>query len=415
MSSIVLERRRQRDSLLLRHAGLGVVRAHAARREQRHRHRLVAPDQIAVAVVLPVETDAHTMRGRLPDDGVGEVKPACQVVRRDCVAYHQTGLCNGDRRLSKPQAPRTVLFTGAATARADDEGRKPQVVDERRPKHAGERHQTLIRVGDDAVPVRRVRVWRTAADRGSGRPKRAAAVVRVARKERMAVADFHIESCGEQVADQRAAGDAAQMGEVRHQQRRAGHRVLIVALPAAEVEDAIAADRATGREAELLPLEERLRIVRVADERWIGRQVVVAEEIEEGALRLVAAAPRDDVDRSGVGHAGREVEIHRRYLEFLKPFLREPHLRAAERHRGDAASIHGEARTADVGGGRAEHREDRAIAIGSGRLLHTGLELAEVEEVAPVQWQPLDLIAADRTADGGRIEPELRRRRLDPH
>ena len=131
--------------------------------------------------------------------------------------------------------------------------------------------------------------------------------------------------------------------------------------------------------------------------------------------RLVAAAPRDDVDRSGVGHAGREVEIHRRYLEFLEPFLREPHLRAAERHRGDAASIHGEARTADVGGGRAEHREDRAIAIGSGWLLHTGLELAELEEAAPVQWQPLDLIAADRTADGGRIEPELRRRRLDSH
>ena len=56
-------------------------------------------NQIAVAVVLPVETDAHTMRARLPDDGVGEMKPAFQVVRRDGVANHQTGLCNGDRRL----------------------------------------------------------------------------------------------------------------------------------------------------------------------------------------------------------------------------------------------------------------------------------------------------------------------------
>ena len=270
-------------------AHAGVVRAHAARREQRHRHRLVAPDQIAVAVVLPVETGAHTMRGRLPDDGVGEVKPACQVVRRGGVANHQAGQCNADRRLSESQAPRTILFTGVATARADSEDGEPQVVDERRPKYAGQRHQTLIRVGDDAVPVRRVRVWRTAADRG--RSKRAAAIVRVARKERMALADLRIESCREQVADQRAAGDAAQMGEVRHQQRCGRHRVLIVALPAAEVEDAIAADRATGREAELLPLKERMRIVRVADEHRIGRQVVVAEEIEDGALSAGCRRP----------------------------------------------------------------------------------------------------------------------------
>ena len=54
---------------------------------------------------------------------------------------------------------------------------------------------------------------------------------------------------------------------------------------------------------ELLPLKERIWIVLITIEGWISSQVVVAEEIEDVGMRLVASCARNNVDRSSVGHA----------------------------------------------------------------------------------------------------------------
>ena len=120
-------------------------------------------------------------------------------------------------------------------------------------------NQTLIGPGHDAVPVRRIRVRRSTADRRCG-SKGPAAIVRVADEDGVRAGDFRVEPHAEQITRQRARGDPAQVSEVRRQQSRGGNRPLIVSLPVPEVENAVAADGTAEREAELLPLEERIRI-----------------------------------------------------------------------------------------------------------------------------------------------------------
>ena len=94
------------------------------------------------------------------------------------------------------------------------------------------------------------------------------------------------------------------MSELRSQQRRCADRSLVGALPVREIEDVIATDGAAKREAELLALEERIRVALVAVECGIGSQVMVAKEVEEVGVRLVAPGACDDVNCTGVGHAG---------------------------------------------------------------------------------------------------------------
>src|SRR5438445_2843587 len=83
--------------------------------------------------------------------------------------------------------------------------------------------------------------------------------------------------------------------------------------------------------------------------------------------------------------------------------MRETQRAAAESGRRGAASVDGEARAADVGGGRPQNQDNRAIAIGGRRSLHARLELGQVERIASIQGERGDLIPFDQAADRGRV------------
>src|SRR5262249_20616038 len=131
--------------------------------------------------------------------------------------------------------------------------------------------------------------------------------MRVAKETRVGRGKAPIHPHGGLIAEKWARSDAAEAGEIRTQDRRIDDAPLFVALPVAEKEDAVPADRAAQCEAELTPLEEGVRVRGIAIERWISGQLVIAEEIERGAMEIVPARARDHVDRSGVREARRQI------------------------------------------------------------------------------------------------------------
>ena len=124
---------------------------------------------------------------------------------------------------------------------------------------------------------------RRSADAAGQKP---AAIMRVADEYRVRIVDSAVKPHAEQIAEKRAGGDAAEMSEIRRQQSGSGNAPLLIALPISKKEDAVAADRATEGEAELPPLEERIGIGGVAVKSGIGRELVVAEEIEGRAVEI---------------------------------------------------------------------------------------------------------------------------------
>src|SRR6188768_1098640 len=123
-------------------------------------------------------------------------------VVRDRVSDHETGLWNADRWSAKSEAALTVLRARGTHARSDHEGGKSQVVDQGGADDARHANQTLIGSGYDAVPVRRVSVWRSAGDRRC-RPKAAARILRVAEEDCVCAIDSRVEPSAEQGAFQR--------------------------------------------------------------------------------------------------------------------------------------------------------------------------------------------------------------------
>ena len=61
--------------------------------------------------------------------------------------------------------------------------------------------------------------------------------------------------------------------------------------------------------AELLPLEERIRIVGITLKAWIRGQVIISVEIKSAAVSVVAARSGDNVDRAIARQAGRKVHV----------------------------------------------------------------------------------------------------------
>src|SRR5262249_28577687 len=213
--------------------------------------------------------------------------------------------------------------------------------------------QTLIGPGRLARPGRGIPIRRPyCVGSKRNRSDSPAAVVRVTDECRVRVADAPVEPEAEQIAKQRAGGDAAEVGEIRAHELRVYPPALLVALPIAEEENTVPADGPAEGETELSPLEERIEIRRVTVQSRIRGQLVVAEEIESGAVEIVASGARDHVDRPCGGNTGRKVKIHGRNLELLHHFLGEAHLRASHAHRRDAAPIHREDRPTNIDAGR---------------------------------------------------------------
>ena len=231
-----MERRRQRDSSPPT-AWLRVVRADPVRREQRDRNWLVVPDEISLAVMLPVDAEAGAVRTPLPGDRVSEMEPACAIVARRRVSNQQTGLRNVDRRRAKSETSRTILSSSGTHAGSD----RRTKTGGRSPASGGGRSSAQPDSGppgprrgsswkDMRLAIHRRlprRVQRPGCHRASGGRRWVCAI------------DFRVEPNAEEIARQRARRDSAQVSEVRRQQRRGGNRPLIVALPVTKVENAV--------------------------------------------------------------------------------------------------------------------------------------------------------------------------------
>src|SRR5262245_12736292 len=234
--------------------------------------------------------------------------------------------------------------------------------------------------------------------------------MRIADEGRVRVGKTAIQPQAKLVAKIGAGRDAAQMSELRRQQRRRYDPSLLVALIVAEEKDTVTPDGAAEAKAKLPPLEERIRIGGIAVERGIGGQRMIAEKVEARAIQFVAARARDHVDCCPIGESRSEVEIHGRGLELLDDFLRKAHRRAAVSHCHDASAIYRDARAATaVAQWLTQSRHKDAVAAGARRWLDAGFELGQFEKAAPVQGQALDLAVCDHTADGVGIVLNLRR------
>src|SRR5262245_50432622 len=234
--------------------------------------------------------------------------------------------------------------------------------------------------------------------------------MRVADEGRVRVGKAAIQPQAKLVAKVGAGRDAAQMRELRRQQRRRYDPSLLVALIVAEEEDTVTPDGAAEAKAKLPPLKERVRIGGIAVERGIGGQRMIAEKVEARAMQFVAARTRDHVDCCAVGGFRSEVEIHSRSLELLDDFLRKAYRRAAVSHCHDTAAIYCDARAATaVAHGLTQSRDKYSVAAGARRRLDARFEFGQFEKAAPVQGQALDLALCDHTADGVGIIMNLRR------
>src|SRR5947209_2631869 len=105
-------------------------------------------------------------------------------------------------------------------------------------------------------------------------------------------------------------------------------------------------DRTAQSKTKLPPLKERVRVCGVAAKSGISRKVVVAEEIEGGAMKIVASGTGNHVHRACVRNTRREIEICGGDLKLLHHFLGESHLRAERAHRHNAAAVHRDPRAA---------------------------------------------------------------------
>ncbi len=197
-------------------------------------------------------------------------------------------------------------------------------------------------------------------------------------------------------------------GERRRCRLDADDPVLVVVLDAREEEQPIPPDRASHGKADLAAGKEGIRIRRVAPEPRIGRQVVIAKEEEPAAVILVASGTRDDVDRSRIGQAGRQVEVGTRELELLDDLLGEVLGNAAVQRVVDRPAVHrhpGAVRRA------SENRDIELTAEEPGRRSggDSRFEHGKLKELATVQRQVLDLEPGDDSTDAILLVTHLRR------
>ena len=137
----------------------------------------------------------------------------------------------------------------------------------------------------------------------------------------MGIAKAAIEPNAPLIAEKRRRRGSAEVREVGYQEFRGDDPALLIALPIAEEENAIAPDGTAKTKAELPALKEGARIRRIATQPRIGREFMIAEKVDAGSVEIVASGSCDDIDRAGVGNTGREIEIDGRDLEFLNDFL----------------------------------------------------------------------------------------------
>src|SRR5205085_2107813 len=128
----------------------------------------------------------------------------------------------------------------------------------------------------------------------------------------MRVADPAVQADAELVAERRGGSSAAKSCKVGGGQRRGDDPSLLVALPVSKEEETVAADGTAEGESELPALEKWIGVSGIAIEPRIRRQLMVAEEIQAGAVKVISAGARDYVDCAYGSHAGGKIETNSR-------------------------------------------------------------------------------------------------------
>ena len=123
------------------------------------------------------------------------------------------------------------------------------------------------------------------------------------------------------IAEKWAREDASKWNKFWSARLNRLHSPLVIALIAGEEEGAVFADRPAELKAELLSLEKWIGVAWVPAETRISRQVVIPIKIEAATVMLIAPCARHDIDRAIRGHAGRDIEVDGRDLEFLHYIL----------------------------------------------------------------------------------------------
>src|SRR6266516_2779259 len=127
--------------------------------------------------------------------------------------------------------------------------------------------------------------------------------------------------------------------------------------------------------------------------------MMVAEGVRTAAVKTVAYRARYDIDGPCARNARREVGIHRRDLELLDDFLREVLAGSARDVVQHVAAIHRYSSPPVI---RAQDRNIELtvkLTSAGGRRRYAGRQHRQVQKVAPVQRQGINLLAPHDAID----------------
>src|SRR5215813_3083357 len=139
----------------------------------------------------------------------------------------------------------------------------------------------------------------------------------------MPIVDTVIEAQSGEVALQRLLRDVVQTGKQWIGEYDGAGANLVVTLVVGEKEQLVLLDGSADAEAVLPAHKEGIRIEGIAPQRRIGGHIVIAEEKEAAAVKLVGARAGDDVDGAGRDGSRGKVEVEGADLEFLDGFRRK--------------------------------------------------------------------------------------------
>ena len=122
---------------------------------------------------------------------------------------------------------------------------------------------------------------------------------------------------------------------------------------------------------------------------------MVAEQVESTGMDRVLSRACDDIDGAGAGDACRKIGIQSGNLELLNSLLRIVLTGAPSHTIEDIAAVDRDPRPAMIGTGDGDVELTVELPSAGGRGGHARRQHRQVQEIASIQWQSVDLIAPD--------------------
>ena len=175
--------------------------------------------------------------------------------------------------------------------------------------------------------------------------------------------------------------------------------ILVADFQSTEAEEALTPQRTAEREGGLLTVEGGIADVIPIEELGQGLPALVAKEQGSRRMRRVATRAGHDID----DRAGRSAQLRgepiRPYLKFLDGILRDVHQRPTHDIVVVIHAVDGDVAPAPgLPGGRHDDRL-RLGRVEVRRRRAARCEKRELQEVAPIEWQRLDLACGDDGPD----------------